>query len=87
VEYFMNTTAGFTANPALVANTVSWPNGGNIPSSAYGTQYVVQTSSNLVTWDDVAENQLDSNGATLSYSVDPVNGPAKQFVRLKVTPY
>jgi hypothetical protein len=87
VEYFMNSTAGFTANPALVANTVSWPNGGNIPSSAYGTQYVVQTSSNLVTWDDVAENQLDSNGATLSYSVDPVNGPAKQFVRLKVTPY
>jgi hypothetical protein len=83
----MNSTAGFTANPALVANTVSWPNGGNIPSSAYGTQYVVQTSSDLVIWDDVSEGNLQSNGATLSYTVDPVNGPAKQFVRLKVTPY
>jgi hypothetical protein len=86
VEYFMNTTPGFTANPSFVGNTVSWPNGGNIPSSEYGTQYVVQTSSDLVTWDDVSEGNAD-NGATLSYTVDPVNGPAKQFVRLKVTPY
>jgi hypothetical protein len=86
VEYFMNAAAGFTANPGLVNNTVSWPNGGNIRSLAYGTQYVVQTSSDLVNWDDVTEAGLESNGATLSYTVDPVNGPAKQFVRLKVTP-
>jgi hypothetical protein len=82
----MNAAPGFTANPGLVGNTVTWPNGGNIPSSEYGTQYVVQTSSDLVTWDDVSEGQLADNGATLSYTVDPVIGPAKQFVRLKVTP-
>jgi hypothetical protein len=91
VEYFMNTTPGFTANPSFVGNTVSWPNGGNIPSSEYGTQFVVQTSSDLVTWDDVTEGDMDQNGtntaSSLSYTLDPANNPAKQFVRLKVTPY
>jgi hypothetical protein len=82
----MNATAGFTANPGLVGNTVTWPNGGNIPSTDYGTQFVVQTSSDLVTWDDVSESNLAENRATLSYTVDPVNGPAKKFVRLKVMP-
>ena len=90
VEYFMNTTPGFTANPSFVGNTVSWTNGGNISASTYGTQFIVQTSSDLVTWDDVAEGDLNSNtngpAGSLSYSVDPANGPAKQFVRLKVTP-
>ena len=91
VEYFMNTTPGFTANPSFVGNTVSWPNGGNIPISEYGTQYVVQTSSDLVTWDDVTQGDMDQNGtntaSSLSYTLDPANNPAKQFVRLKVTPY
>jgi hypothetical protein len=91
VEYFMNAAPGFTANPGLVGNTVSWPNGGNIPSSEYGTQYVVQTSSDLVTWDDVTQGDMDQNGtntaSSLSYTLDPANNPAKQFVRLKVTPY
>jgi hypothetical protein len=45
----------------------------------------VQTSSDLVTWDDVSEGNAD-NGTTLSYTVDPANNPAKQFVRLKVMP-
>jgi hypothetical protein len=88
VEYFMNAAPGFTANPGLVGNTVSWPNGGNIRSSAYGTQFVVQTSSDLVTWDDVTEGDMDQNGtntaSSLSYTLDPANNPAKQFVRLKV---
>ena len=90
VEYFMNATPGFTANPSFVGNTVSWTNGGNISASTYGTQFIVQTSSDLVTWDEVAEGDLNSNtngpAGSLSYSVDPANGPAKQFVRLKVTP-
>ena len=90
VEYFMNSAAGFTANPGLVGNTVTWSNGGNISASTYGTQFVVQTSSDLVTWEDVAEGDLDTNtngpAGSLSYTVDPVNGPAKQFVRLKVAP-
>jgi hypothetical protein len=90
VEFFMNAVPGFTANPGLVGNTVTWPNGGNIPSSGYGTQFVVQTSNDLVTWDDVTEGDLDQNGtntaSSLSYTLDPANNPAKQFVRLKVTP-
>ena len=90
VEYFMNAAPGFTANPGFVGNTVTWTNGGNISASTYGTQFIVQTSSDLVTWDDVAEGDLNSNtngpAGSLSYSVDPANGPAKQFVRLKVTP-
>jgi hypothetical protein len=90
VEFFMHAVPGFTANPGLVGNTVTWPNGGNIPSSGYGTQFVVQTSNDLVTWDDVTEGDLDQNGtntaSSLSYTLDPANNPAKQFVRLKVTP-
>jgi hypothetical protein len=90
VEYFMNAAPGFTANPGFVGNTVTWTNGGIIPSSDYGIQFVVQTSSDLVTWDDVTEGDLDQNGtntaSSLSYTLDPVNNPGKQFVRLKVTP-
>ena len=86
VEYFMNSTPGFTANPALVGSTVTWPNGGNIPSSAYGSQFVVQTSTNLVNWLDVpgtGDANLANASASVSYTV---TGSGKQFVRLKVTP-
>jgi hypothetical protein len=65
VEFFMNSEAGFTANPGLVGNTVTWPNGSNIPSSAYGTQFVVQSSSDLAIWRDVPGNAVNlSNTAT-----------------------
>jgi hypothetical protein len=90
VEYFMNAASGFTANPGLVGNTVTWPNGGNILRTGYGTQFVVQTSSDLVTWEDVTDGDMDQNGtntaSSLSYTLDPANNPGKQFVRLKVTP-
>ena len=90
VEYFMNAASGFTANPGLVGNTVTWTNGGNIPSTGYGTQFVVQISTNLVTWDDVTEGDFQQFGtntaSSLSYTLDPANNPGKQFVRLKVTP-
>ena len=89
VEYFMNiTTPGFTANPALNgANTITWPNGGNIPPSAYGTQYVVQTSGDLVTWTDVASGSLTTNSAGPAGSLTYIlTGTAPRFVRLKVTP-
>jgi hypothetical protein len=90
VEFFMNAPAGFTANPGLVGNTVTWANGGNIPSTGYGTQFVVQTSNDLVNWYDVTEGDVDQNGtntaSSLSYTLDPANNPAKQFVRLKVMP-
>jgi hypothetical protein len=90
VEFFMGAASGFTANPGLVGSTVTWPNGGNISSSAYGTQFVVQTSSDLVTWGDVTEGDFQQFGTntagSLSYTLDPANNPGKQFVRLKVTP-
>ena len=91
VEFFMNAAAGFTANPGPDGtNKVTWPNGGNIPTTEYGTKFVVQTSSDLVTWDDVTDGDMDQNGtntaSSLSYTLDPANNPGKQFVRLKVTP-
>jgi hypothetical protein len=90
VEFFMGAASGFTANPGLVGSTVTWPNGGNISSSAYGTQFVVQTSSDLVTWGDVTEGDFQQFGTntagSLSYTLDPANNPGKQFVRLRVTP-
>jgi autotransporter-associated beta strand protein len=88
VEYFMNAAAGFTANPVLNgSNTVTWTNGGNIPAAGYGTQFVVQTSSNLVNWSNVPIGELTTNtdgpGGSLSYTL---TGTAPRFVRLVVTP-
>ncbi len=88
VEYFMNAAAGFTANPQLNAsNSITWPNGGNIPASAYGTQFVIQTSSDLATWTDVAIGDLAANtdgpAGSLTYTL---TGASPRFVRLKVTP-
>lgn len=85
VEFFMNAPAGITANPAMgPGNTISWTNGGNIPSSAYGTQYIVQTSSDLVTWADVLVENLTANtNSLLTYTL---TGSGPRFVRLKVTP-
>jgi hypothetical protein len=86
VEYFMNAAPGFTANPGLVGNTVTWPNGGNIPSSAYGSQFVVQISTDLTNWTDVPGTG-DANLANTSGSVAyTLSGAGKKFVRLKVVP-
>ncbi|MCX6878029.1 MAG: hypothetical protein NTW21_30085 [Verrucomicrobia bacterium] len=93
VAYFMNKT-GLATNPAINGTTqqVTWPNGGNIPSGQYGTQFVVQISSDLQTWTDVTAIQLDSNtdavvsppsDGSLSYTL---TGASPRFVRLKVTP-
>jgi autotransporter-associated beta strand protein len=88
VEFFINAPAGFTANPQLNAsNTISWTNGGNIPASGYGTQFVVQTSSNLSTWTNVLAGDLTTNtdgpGGSLTYTL---TGGSPRFVRLSVTP-
>ena len=83
VEFFMGAASGFTANPGLVGNTVTWPNGGNISSDAYGAKFAVQTSTDLTTWEDVLVQDLESNDGSLSYIL---NGSEKQFVRLRVTP-
>ncbi|MCX6864984.1 MAG: hypothetical protein NTV46_01955, partial [Verrucomicrobia bacterium] len=88
VAYFMNAT-GLANNPGIDSSgQVTWPNGGKIPSSAYGTQFVVQTSSDLQTWTDVPATG-DANLSNLSGSVSytlTLTDPGPRFVRLKVTP-
>lgn len=86
VEYFMNAAAGFTANPGIVSGSVTWTNGGNIPSSAYGTQFVVQTSPNLTTWTPVDGSDPNLSNTTGSVSYTLPTGAGKLFVRLVVTP-
>jgi autotransporter-associated beta strand protein len=88
IEFFLNAASGFTALPVLDANnTITWTNGGKLPASEYGTQFLVQTSNNLVLWTDVTAGELTSNtdgpGGSLTYTLD---GPGARFVRLKVTP-
>jgi hypothetical protein len=65
---------------------VTWTNGGNIPSSAYGSKFVVQTSTDLVTWTPVAgvDPNLSNTAGSVSYTLPPSAG--KLFVRLVVTP-
>ena len=90
VKYFMNSAAGFTANPSVVTvagvRTVTWPNGGNIPFTDYGSQFVVQTSANLTTWTDIlsGDGNLNNTSASVTYTLPSGAGPT--FVRLSVTP-
>ncbi|MCX6878028.1 MAG: autotransporter-associated beta strand repeat-containing protein [Verrucomicrobia bacterium] len=87
VAYFMNVT-GLSTNPAINGTTkkVTWPNGGNIANSEYGAdkQFVVQTSSDLQTWTNVAAGAVDlTNPNEVSYTL---TGASPSFARLKVTP-
>jgi len=68
------------------SNKVTWLNGGNIPSSAYGTKFVVQTSTNLVHWDVVPVGDTKLSNLTHSVSYTLLPGQGKVFVRLSVTP-
>jgi autotransporter-associated beta strand protein len=89
VEYFMNAAAGFTANPSVMTagavRTISWTNGGNIPAADYGTQFLVQTSVDLVNWTPVTSVDPDLNNTSGSVTYT-ITGTGNQFVRLKVTP-
>jgi len=83
IEYFMGLAGNaFTANPAAdSANKVSWPKGATY-AGTYGSDYVVQTSTNLATWTDVPVAEV-TNGNPLEYTI-PSGSPAR-FTRLKVT--
>ena len=89
VAYFMNIN-GLATNTGIIGNTVTWPNGGNLPATEYGAakQFVVQTASDLVNWTSVEVGALTTNtsgpGGSLRYTL-PISGP-KRFVRLRVTP-
>lgn len=90
IEYFMGETGStFTANPGIdSANKVTWPNGGNIDSANYGTEFTVQTSPDLINWTNVAsgDSALTNNASGVSYQFAPSTMGAKKFARLKVTP-
>ena len=82
VEFFMNADLSFTANPGLVGNTVTWPNGGNIDSAAYGSQFEVQTSTDLANWSAVASDDitLSNTAGALTWKVASIaNGDMGSF--------
>ena len=86
IAYFMNAT-GLATLPALDANKkVTWTNGHNIPSTDYGSQFVVQTSSDLQNWTNVSvsDPNLANTADSVSYTIP--DGSAKIFCRLAVTP-
>jgi autotransporter-associated beta strand protein len=86
VEYFMGQTGStFTANPAAVSGTVTWPMGATY-TGVYGTGYEVQTSTDLVNWTQVPIGTGDNTvtvtaGTSVVYDM-PTGG--KSFVRLVV---
>jgi fibronectin-binding autotransporter adhesin len=87
IEYFLGATGStFTPNPSVVGGKVTWVNGGNIPSSAYGTQFVLQTSPNLTVWTNVAagDPNLSNTQAAVEYTIP--TGANRVFVRLQVLP-
>jgi len=88
IAYFVNDTGRITL-PSIVLDpdgkyTVTWDNGGNIPSSAYGSKFFVETSSDLVNWTEVgaSDGNLRNTAARVSYTIP--SGTGKTFVRLKV---
>lgn len=91
VAYFMDDT-GPISNPGISGNTVTWPNGGNIPNTEYGAdkQFVIETSTDLVNWTPVAIGDLTTNtsgpGGELSYTLPEGVEGGKIFARLLVTP-
>jgi len=65
---------------------VTWPNGGNIPSSAYGTQFVIQTSTDLASWTNVSAGDPNLSNTTGSVSYTLPVGLGNVFCRLVVIP-
>ncbi|MFD0895902.1 autotransporter-associated beta strand repeat-containing protein [Luteolibacter ambystomatis] len=75
VEYFFGATPGFTANPATVNGTITWPK----DATAAATP-IVETSADLITWTPVT---FTDNGTSIQYTIP--TGDPKRFVRLRVT--
>jgi hypothetical protein len=75
--------SAFTTTPGLAANgSITWPKGAGYTGD-YGTDYVVETSSDLEDWAPVAVGDVVIGGTTLTYTLDSELAPI--FVRLKVT--
>jgi autotransporter-associated beta strand protein len=85
IEYFMGVSGnGLTANSAINgAHSITWPMGATY-SGTYGTDYLIQTSSDLATWTPVSVGDVAiTPGTSLSYTL---TGTGKRFVRLLVNP-
>ena len=86
IEYFMGQIgSSFTANPAPVNGTVTWTMGATY-TGVYGTDYEVQTSTDLVNWTQVPIGTGDNTvtvtaGTSVVYDM-PTGG--KSFARLVV---
>ncbi|MEO5714330.1 MAG: autotransporter-associated beta strand repeat-containing protein [Luteolibacter sp.] len=87
IEYFMGLSgSGFTANPALSGGTVTWTKGGSY-TGTYGTDFLVQSSTDLVNWTIVpvgsgALGTVANNAGSVTYT--PPTGDTKRFGRLVV---
>ena len=86
IEYFMGLSgSSFTANPAPVSGIVTWTMGATY-TGVYGTDYEVQSSTDLVTWTQVPVGTGNNTvtvtaGTSVVYDM-PTGG--KSFVRLVV---
>lgn len=83
IEFFMGLSGtGFTANPAPDANgRVTWPMASTY-SGVYGTDYAVQTSTDLIAWSDVPQSGvIIVSGVSISHAIA---GQSLRFVRLVV---
>lgn len=87
IEYFMGETGStFTANPAITGGTVTWPMD-FFYAGLYGTDYEVQTSTDLNTWTQASEGSGPGSvsvnpGVSVTYTM-PISG-GSFFVRLAV---
>lgn len=83
IKFFLGDASGdFAALPVPDATgTVTWPMGPDY-TGAYGTDYVVETSNNLVDWKDAEANDPNLDPDAVSYTLPA--GEGKIFVRLKV---
>ncbi|MES2924630.1 MAG: autotransporter-associated beta strand repeat-containing protein [Verrucomicrobiota bacterium] len=88
IEYFMGLSGSdFTASPTLSGGNVTWTKGGSY-TGVYGTDFVVQSSTDLVNWTDVPVGTdpvlgtVANNAGSVTYT--PPIGQAKRFGRLVV---
>ena len=85
IAYFMG-NPGNILLPGIVGSSITWNNGGNIPETEYGTQFVVQTSPDLVSWTDIGagDSHLINTAGAVTFTLP--TGMGRLFVRLVVTP-
>lgn len=86
IEYFMGLSGNaFTPTPAVSGNSITWTKGASY-SGNFLTQYFVQTSSNLTSWNNAPAGtnpgEVNIVGNNVTYTLPAAAGSI--FVRLKV---